>query len=391
MSLALKRGGRGAEICFLAIYFIFAFLKVIYHTCFDTPWMEDAINAVCLALACLFIIDRRWQEKGWILKVLIAVVFAISGYTTERSFMMAYGMLIMCADAASFRKIVMVSMASTMLAVVVTVGACLGGMIENRETVIGNGAIGYALGFNGRTGVPFHLFYVFLGYLYLRKEKLSWLELLFWAAVNYGIYYVAQVRLVCYLEYIVLILYVLFVKFEWLTFGKGILCGLFTGAFPLVFGGWAIFNRLYDPGNAFLAKLDGWLSNRLTLGYRALTEFDLTIFGQYIKMGKVKRDSWEGYFYIDSGFLYSLVAYGLLLTLVVLIMYSVISHYAVKHNQRVLFVWLCAIIIFALINNTWVDVGFNPLLMAFPILLNRGTLEEPPEKYGVFEKREKLE
>lgn len=373
---AQKRKIIDTEFIFLIIYFLFAFLKVIFHTRFDTPWIDRVFFVICMALLAMFILDRRWHVKGWLWKMLVMVVFAISSYTTNRPFLMAYGMLIMCADVTSFRKIVCVSMAGTSIAVMVTVVACLSGFIENRETIIGGNTVGYAMGFNGRTGVPFHLFYVFLGYLYLKKNQLSWLELLFWAGVNYLMQQIFQVRLVYYLEYIVLALYILFVKMDFPILGKRLLCHVTTAAFPVSFSAWVLFNRVYDGHTSWMQKINLWLSGRLWLGNYALTRFELKFFGQYIKTGKVKMDIGEDYFYIDSGFLYSLMAYGLVFTIVVLLMYSVLSRYAFKMNQRVLLIWLVAIICFSLVNNTWVDVGFNPLLMAFSILLSRGTLEE---------------
>ena len=202
------------------------------------------------------------------------------------------------------------------------------------------------------------------------------MELVFWAGVNYIIYQISRVRLVYYLEYMVIALYIVFVKYEWIPFAKRALYDLHMMVFPVVFVGWIGFNRIYNQSNDWMAKINDILTNRLALGYQALTQYDPTLFGQYIKMGTIKVEGGKYYFYIDSGFLYSFMAYGLVFTIAVLVMYSMISRYAAKENQRVLLVWLWAVLIFSLVNNTWLDVGFNPILMAFPILLSYGSIRD---------------
>lgn len=87
--------------------------------------------------------------------------------------------------------------------------------------------------------------------------------------------------------------------------------------------------------------------------------------------------SYTKYFYIDSGYIYAILGYGVLFTLVVIFMYSYLIYYATKRNDKNLFIWLIIVLVFTVVNNTWVSLAVNPVLMCFPIVFrSRNSMEE---------------
>ena len=73
----------------------------------------------------------------------------------------------------------------------------------------------------------------------------------------------------------------------------------------------------------------------------------------------------DNYFYIDSGYAYSLLGYGIVFTVLIIFMYSVIYYYCCKNNKKKLFIWITAVALFTMINNTWITLEYNPLLFLF--------------------------
>ena len=69
------------------------------------------------------------------------------------------------------------------------------------------------------------------------------------------------------------------------------------------------------------------------------------------------------YFYIDSGFAYSLLGYGLIFTVIVVFLYTVLFRYSCFVNDKYLFVCITAVLFFTMINNTWVTLNYNPMLL----------------------------
>ena len=71
----------------------------------------------------------------------------------------------------------------------------------------------------------------------------------------------------------------------------------------------------------------------------------------------------HNYFYIDSGYIYSILGYGMLFTITVIILYSILYEKSCKDNNKIIWIWLTATMIFTIVNNSWVTLPYNPLLI----------------------------
>ena len=111
-------------------------------------------------------------------------------------------------------------------------------------------------------------------------------------------------------------------------------------------------------------SLNSVLNSRLSLAQNGYFDYGIKLFGNYIEMeGNSALEEAMEYFYIDSGFAYSLLGYGLLFTLVAMALYSILFYYSCKTNNKAMFVWILSIWIFSFVNNVWVSVDINPILV----------------------------
>ena len=89
------------------------------------------------------------------------------------------------------------------------------------------------------------------------------------------------------------------------------------------------------------------------------------------------------YFYIDSGYVFSFLSYGIIFFCLLIAMYTFLSRYAIKNNQIKLAVWCLMICIYSVINDVMFNTALNPLpMIAFNLMWNswsgkkkRGKLE----------------
>ena len=122
----------------------------------------------------------------------------------------------------------------------------------------------------------------------------------------------------------------------------------------------------YNKFNKIYKELNVLFSGRLSLSNTAIQRYPIKLLGQYIEMNGNSYGLYSSnYFYIDSGFLYSILGYGLIFTIIVIFMYSYLFKYACQNNNKVLFIWLTAILVFTVINNTWISLNYNPILLSF--------------------------
>ena len=226
-------------------------------------------------------------------------------------------------------------------------------------------------GFGYYSIVPFTFFFLTLEYLYLKSEKqkkATYVELGVILLLNYILYSLTTLRLTYYLVYLVILLYVFLIKFDWIDFHNRIINYLSIMVFPLVFALSIWVNYAFDSTDSVFLTANRLLSNRLYLGHEALHRYSINLFGNNIVTNASKG---ADYFYIDSGFLFSLLGYGVVFTALMLAIYIYLHSYSVRTNNKMLFIWLTVVAVFSFSNNTWISMQLNPLLLCFPIILKQ--------------------
>ena len=81
------------------------------------------------------------------------------------------------------------------------------------------------------------------------------------------------------------------------------------------------------------------------------------------------------YFFIDSGYIYAILGYGLIFSVIVVLMYSCLCRFACEKNDKALLIWLISVLLFTISNNTWAELPMNPILVIFPIMWNQRSKE----------------
>ncbi|RHB40471.1 hypothetical protein DW886_21430 [Enterocloster aldenensis] len=126
----------------------------------------------------------------------------------------------------------------------------------------------------------------------------------------------------------------------------------------------------YNSGNYIFTIMNAITSNRLLQGNVGLNEYGIHLFGTPIEMagtyalkyGALQGQSMSNYFYLDNDYLYSLIYYGVIFTVLILFVYSSLVDYSLKEGNTFIFIWSIMTLVFALINSTLLIVEYNPLI-----------------------------
>ena len=81
--------------------------------------------------------------------------------------------------------------------------------------------------------------------------------------------------------------------------------------------------------------------------------------------------TWKKYFYIDSGFVYAILGYGVVFTVIILLIYSILTRWAYLQKDSTMLVWLLAVMLFSVVNNTWIGITYNPALLYFFVVMQQ--------------------
>lgn len=363
--------GKG-EAIFLLCYFISIASMFVFGDIYNKPRVLWAVFLLLIIIMYITVVlTLKVSRYNFLFRLAVIILFSVAAVSSKKPQMMMYAALMCAADLTNFKRIVKTCFFTCCLMIILTFGADIAGIVPKRTFSRGSGLTAHAFGFGYYNVVPFTFLFLILEFFYLKslkKKKASWIELLILLAVNQILYKLSTLRLSYYLVLAALVLYVLLVKFDLGTLSKKWFVALSTLIFPVLFGITMWINVSYDPTNSFYAELNKILTKRLELGNQALERYSINLFGHYIETVSNEAE----YFYLDSGFLFSLLGYGLLFTGIALFCYIFLCRYAASENNKVLFIWLTIVAVFSVINNTWISLYINPVLLYVPMLLRGG-------------------
>lgn len=362
-SLKLVRGHTvSIERIYTYVYFILSVNSIVDASLISTGYFSDVILAICGAILAGIIVYRSLKKKiplwRFVLQVLIIFFFVISSYVTRRSNLLIFALLIMGAESSRFHQIVRYCMRGLIAGLLIVGLALAFGIIHDYMQ-----GRAHCFGFSYYHHVPYAMFNILLMYLYLRKTKLKLVSYIVIVVINWIVFHYTRTELVFLLTFVVLIFRII-VDTE-IRIDRPLIIHLSWLVFPLLCVLTYIAMRWYQP-SAIWAAINRFSNKRLYMMNLGYTRYGITLLGQFVEMigGNVLRTQKVATFYIDSAYAYSLLAYGLIFTMLVIFMYSKICSSAAKNNDKMLFFWCVAIALFSLSNNIWINLYNVPLLTA---------------------------
>lgn len=223
---------------------------------------------------------------------------------------------------------------------------------------------------------------------YAKKFDISYLWLIIIEAVNIILYYYTYGRLSFILINLIILVIVLgkipFIKrlvnkdifkliLKYISYTLPVTLFLITNL--LIIG--------YKYQVPVVNKIDDVLSNRISYSYEAHLKNKITIFGQ-----ELKWNGWGGYGYteasedyeynfVDNSYSKILLEYGIVLTIVVLALYTYLLIRCYKDKNWVLFYIILFVLIWSFIEPYIVDIGRNVFVIELIMLFkSRGKMNE---------------
>ncbi len=359
------------EIMFLLLYALYAVASLIDSSLIEFGTGIKLVRyAEMLGLVILFC--KMYVHKKWeiYLTVIFVAVFGVVAHNVNQTQLLLVVGLLVCAKATSFRRIVATSLLSTVFSLCVIVGSCLIGLIPDYTYERWDGLV-HSYGFSYYSEIPFILLFAMMEYMYLRKKKLKWIELAILCGASYVVFKMFMLRLAFVLTLLCIVLYIIVVKYPLINLRWKIVGFITKTGFTICAAVSILLAYFYNADSSWMAKIDELLSTRLYNGHQAFERYDLSFLGQWIQMtGNTEMNHMNGkeYFYIDCGYLFSFISYGILFTIVMICLFTFIFDRSRLLDNKMLFVWAVIIMLFSMINNTWIVVRYNPFIFALPMV-----------------------
>ena len=332
----------------------------------------DIVQYMSAAFFLLYFSVGRYKVKDLKIVVFLGVVAFLTSLIMHDSTFALFGLSLVTAVRIDARKIVKISVINNAFFLGIVIIPAILGLIPDDIYYHGN-MEAHCLGFAYYSNAPY---IVLMGtvviYWLIQSRKIARRFLLISFPVHLLVYKIFTVRLVMYL-YVMFLMFILISKLvdttkshKYLEFLAGIM-------YPSVAGA-VFFASFWYKNNPFLYSLNTVLNARLSFNLLGFERYGIKLLGQKIETSKgIDENFVNHYFYIDCGYVYMILGYGLILFIAIMILYMLISCYAMKTNDMKLLTWCFVVCAFSAVNNIMFNTALNPLpILGLKLLLTNG-------------------
>lgn len=378
------------------IYAMFIFASSIALTSWATIHPNHIINnflkviryisylgcGVCIVTN---VVRGNYSKRFFFFFLGLLVVSGITIFVSGERTIFIFVLLIGCTCASDEKKILKLSCIIQGGVLFLTIVCALTRITQN--LVVDEERMRYSLGFAWASYAPNLFLFVSMQYMLLRRDKISWLELIVMEAINSFIFLQTDTKmsflvltvLVCVIgvnRVVSVKQYLLQVKEKFFYLKKVYLI------LPWVCAFFAVFLPLYRQESLFWKIMNSGFSGRLEYGKNAIMNYGFSLLGQKIDMQgfSVLGKTYEVYNYVDSSYLQIAIRYGIVLLAFICVLYgAALLKMCQRRDGR--FLLLLLVIIFLCVEEPFLfDVSFN----VFPVLI---FCDEDPLKFCFLQKK----
>lgn len=330
-----------------------------------------------LLVCCKLLLDLlaktfSWKEMGIV--GLISLLMMWTAHQTGRKAILIYWIFIVAAHDIEFQKLIKWSCLVHVVSMGFVFASRYAGVIEDR-VYSPWGRARDSIGFQYTTEGSNFFLYTILMWIYWRKEKISWLELIGLGCGNFFLFNKTDTKSAFALGCVAFILAAVLKVSNYLRTYHKLYGVAAVGVVPALAYGIFELSIHYRSGKKWMEELNRLLSSRLTLGKAGYWDYGVQLWGRRIEwIGGTNEfeDFVKSYNYVDSSFLQILLQCGLVFLLFLI---GVFMALGVKTAIRRDTYFVLVLIIFA-VHSTFdpqiIWMEFNSFVMLYSYFYWKG-------------------
>ena len=360
-----------------ALFFDIAFVLYVFWGCFRDadlafsqmmPFSNNKVAYLSVLFSIFCIIRNRLSIPRLFLLFIVAG-FAVFFKRTYGYFeILPISFLVFAAANISVDHIIKVcfraTIVSTLFIILLTFLGILPDKVFNHR--IGDGQVvdAHTFGFFYYSGLSYRFLIISICDLYLYRYSLTVFRFICFVSFIIGAYYLSSTRLQLMLSFAFLFLLILVFNLKWISFKNRLWKYLGLLAYPVVFFVSVMLPLSYFVSYDFLNWWDEVFSGRMSQTIMAFTQYNIGLWGNAIEMvgSATAETSTLSYFYIDSGYVYWLLAYGIVFTALILLAYSTVFYRSFKYNNSFIYFWCLLFTVTNMINDFFTLSYYSPLV-----------------------------
>lgn len=367
-------GIRKDHILFCIGWAVFCFSLIFVNTiwtCLDPSGVIDKLLQLmryCAYFICIISIFLKKIKISILSKsILIMIVFVLSFCGSRSKTYILYFLIMLAAVHVKDRYIVEICCISQLCVLIPCV--LLSQLVPKWDFIfVHETRIRHGLGLSYALVAPVMFFYLLLGYIYIRREKISYFEYIVAAVIGVWLFKMTDSRMAFFMTELC-VLYFVWAKLwgnRWRIQRK---FSRLLFLLPWIISFFSILiHYIYNPRSSMWRLLNRLLSGRLSYGKDAFDKYGINLFGapvQWIGYTAKTPDTTSavGYNYVDCSYVQILVSYGLIFLFVVLLLYTCVVCRAIKIGDYFLVSIIFFVLMMAITEPRLMNFAYNPFVM----------------------------
>lgn len=365
------------EFTYLAALSIFVFYRIMSLSTFYPPYtLTRFVRYLCIALICYkCIYYDKIKKNSLICLGLLLCVGVVIRLKADSMTPIVTGFFILGAYKVDFDKILKCFCYVGGMAFLFVFLASQIGIIPDL-IFIRWGIREHSFGYTYTTDFVHQLFFLVIANIYLARNKgFKWSVFIFYCALGGISYYFCRSRLGSGSIILAAIVYIYIHKRD--TSNYQVAEKFFLKYSILFFSVLTILSAfLYNAKSAFWKLNDQFMTGRLSIGKKAFEQYSLRMFGQKIAMKGSGRnikeilDSSGEYFYLDSGYIYTLFCFGVICFLSLIVGYTLLLKKEYKKKNYFFCTTIVLVALHGSISAQILDFVNNIFLLSFFSVIN---------------------
>lgn len=330
------------------------------------------IYPISFSLIALKITLANKMSVKVVLESIIIVIIGVFCYiNSSRTEILALIMLLIGMKQVHFDVVIKTFLWVYGLVTIFALFFSLMGIIDMYTVMSDAHGLRYSLGNTYPTDFAAGVFYMLLAYAYLKKTwKIRYSVI--WTVITITTYLMTKAQTSFILSILFIIGLTLTIFYRYPSHFKNKIGSFIKKisiiVFPVLAGVSYLIVYMFEQGNVYMQILNVIVNYRIGFASKFMDDYGINMFGNYIEMTGAGwgTSTSNVYYYIDNGYYYSIVFYGILLTVLFLVGFSMC---ALKSKELLLNYILIFIAINALLEPRFVNYLYNPFLMLLGSLL----------------------
>ncbi len=358
-----------SELLYFSAFFIWLFFNFVTQTNLVYKFPSIYRYRIIAMIVCIVILIAKLllekHTRRFLLIFLLAICLAITiAISTNKLFdgltIISTIMLIVSVKNINFRKVLVFWSVSIFLFMLFVFILLKLGIIENTLRIQLGGRYRFSQGYQFVSLGANYLFHITLVYLYLRKNRVRFLEIMLLGIVNYYFYINTDTKSAFFLSILALIVVYLFRNKE-LNQRTLKVTGIIVWTAGVIVP--VVLTYFYNPSIKFFQILNTTLTGRLSLGHKTMSLYGVDLFGQRIDWELQQRSTsvFDNYLYVDSSFVNILLHYGVILLFVIWLSYYLLIKRGYFNTVEMLV--FIVLILHSMFDPQFFELMYNPLLL----------------------------